>query len=93
MTEILISSGVPEKNKPNKKALTAALALQMKALIDSDKEDADDIVCSAYQRAREMLPEDTLQLFAYKPLYLGDDAYVFNIGNYNIGSHDTVTHT
>lgn len=93
MTEVLISFGVPEKNEPNKKALTVALALQMKALIDSDEEDADDIVFSAYQRAKEMPPEDISQFFAYKPLYPGDDAYVFNTGNYNIGSHDTVTHT
>lgn len=73
--DVLVAFGVPEKQKPNKKALSTALALQMKALIDSDKEDASDIIISAYQAAKADTLTVESELSAFKPLYPGDEVY------------------
>ena len=92
--DVLLAFSVPEKNEPNKKALSAALALQMKALIDcSDDEEADDLIISAYQEAKAAPTDEETLISAFKPLYQGDDVYVGTNPTYKIGSHDTVPHT
>lgn len=92
--DVLQAFSVPEKHEPNKKALSTALALQMKALIDcSDDEEADDVVLSAYQVAKSATADDETAISTFKPLYPGDDVYVGTNPIYEIYSHDTVTHT
>lgn len=92
--DVLQAFSVPEKHEPNKKALSTALALQMKALIDcGDAEEADDVVLAAYQAAKAAPADDETVISTFKPLYPGDGVYVGTNPTYKIGSHDTVTHT
>ena len=92
--DVLQAFGVPEKHEPNKKALSTALALQMKALIDcSDDEEAEDVILSAYQAAKAAPPEEDAVISVFKPLYPGDDVYIGTNAVYKIGSHETVMHT
>lgn len=86
--------GVPEKNEPNKKALSTALSLQMKALVDcGDDEEADDLILAAYQEAKAVQHGEETTVSAFKPLYPGDDVYVGTNPTYQIQSHKTVNHT
>lgn len=92
--DVLQTFSVPEKHEPNKKALSTALALQMKALIDcSDDEEADDVVLSVYQAVKAVPAGDETMVSTFKPLYPGDDVYIDIYPTYKIYSHDTVTHT
>lgn len=91
---VLQAFSVPEKNEPNKKALSTALALQMKVLIDcSDGEEAEDVILSTYQEAKAVPQNNGTSVSVFKPLYPGDDVYVDSGATYKIGSHDTVIHT
>lgn len=92
--DVLLAFSVPEKNEPNKKALSTALALQMKALIDcDDDEEADDLILAAYQDAKTAPPDNETTVSGFKPLYTGDDVYVGTNPTYKIQSHETVSHT
>lgn len=92
--DVLLAFSVPEKNEPNKKALSTALALQMKALIDcSDDEEADDLILAAYQEAKAAPHDEDTTISAFKPLYTGDDVYVGANPTYKIQSHETENHT
>lgn len=86
--------GIPEKGEANKKALSIALAMQMKALIDSDTEEADDVILTEYQIAKVSSDRCSTDSFN-KPLYPGDDIYVdsYNNANYQINSHSKIKHT
>lgn len=91
---VLTDFGIPEKGEPNKKALSVALAKQMRALIDSDDEDIEDIIGLEYQKAK-LTPADANQATAVaRKLYPGDDIYVdFSPGQiYKVGSRDDVQH-
>lgn len=50
--DVITAFGIPEKAEVNKKALCTALAIQMKAIIDSDEKGADDMVAMAYQEEK-----------------------------------------
>lgn len=92
--DVLLAFSVPEKNEPNKKALSTALALQMKELIDcGDDEEADDLILAAYQEAKAAPPDSETTVAVFKPLYPGDDVYVGTNPTYKIQSHQTVSHT
>lgn len=94
VTDVLLAFSVPEKNEPNKKALSTALALQMKALIDcSDDEEAVDLILAAYQEAKAAPHDANSTIAAFLPLYTGDDVYVGTNPIYKIQSHETVSHT
>ncbi len=77
---VLLEFGIPEKETPNKKALSVALANQMKALIEDDNEDVDEIVILEYQRAKEDDSPEKIDM-GMQPLYPGDSAYVQFIPN------------
>lgn len=92
--DVLLAFSVPEKNEPNKRALSTALALQMKALIDcGDDEEAADLILPAYQEAKAAPHDANLTISAFQPLYTGDDVYVGTNPTYKIQSHQTVSHT
>ena len=92
--DVLLAFSVPEKNEPNKKALSTGLALQMKALIDcSDDEEANDLIISVYQEAKAAPRDEETTVSVFTPLYPGDDVYVGNNSTYKIYSLDTVAHT
>lgn len=92
--DVLLAFGVPEKHEPDKKALSTALALQMKALIDcSDDEEADDLILAVYQDAKATPHGVDTTIAAFKPLYMGDDVYVGANPPHKIQSHETVSHT
>lgn len=94
VTEVLQAFSVPEKHEANKKALSTALAQQMKVLIDcGDDEEAGDVVLAAYQSAKAAPANDKTVISTFKLLYPGDDVYVGTNATYKIYSHDTVTHT
>ena len=94
VTDVLLAFSVPEKNEPNKKALSTALALQMKALIDcGDDEEAADLILAAYQEAKAAPHDANSTISAFLPLYTGDDVYVGTNTIYKIQSHETVSHT
>lgn len=92
--DVLLKFGIPEKETPNKKALSVALAKQMKALIDDDNEDVDEIVILEYQRAKEEASPEKVNM-GMQPLYPGDSAYVQFIPNqtYKIDCYGNVQHT
>lgn len=92
--DVLLAFGIPEKETPNKKALSVALAKQMKALIKDDNEDVDEIVILEYQRAKEDDAPEKMEM-GMQPLYPGDSAYVQFVPNhtYKIDCYGTVQHT
>ncbi|MEG2687426.1 MAG: hypothetical protein RR954_09975 [Christensenellaceae bacterium] len=92
--DVLLAFGIPEKETPNKKALSVALAKQMKALIEDDNEDVDEIVILEYQRAKEDDAPEKMDM-GMQPLYPGDSAYVQFVPNqtYKIDCYGTVQHT
>ena len=94
ISEVLLAFGIPEKETPNKKALSVALAKQMKALIEDDTEDVDEIVILEYQRAKEDDAPEKMDI-GMQPLYPGDSAYVQFVPNqtYIIDCYETVQHT
>lgn len=92
--DVLLAFGIPEKETPNKKALSVALAKQMKALIEVDNEDVNEIVILEYQRAKEDDSPEKMDV-GMQPLYPGDSAYVQFIPNqtYKTDCYGTVQHT
>lgn len=83
--------GVPEKGKPNKHALAVALAVQVETMINSDDEDAPDVLVAEYQR--QCVEPGASPKEMPKPLYLGDDFYVYGYKPYVILSDDVFQHT
>lgn len=92
--DVLLAFGIPEKEMPNKKALSVALARQMKALVEDDNEDVDEIVILEYQRAKEDVSSDKTDM-GMQPLYPGDSVYVQFVPNqtYKINCYGTAQHT
>lgn len=92
--DVLMAFGIPEKEIPNKKALSVALAKQMKALIDDDNYDVDEIVILEYQRAKEDDSPEKVDM-GMQPLYPGDSAYVQLLPNqtYKTDCYGMVQHT
>jgi len=71
---VIAAFGVPEKAAPNKKALAAALALQARAIFNSDEDEVDDIIAMEYQKALSE-PSTSSPQQALTPLYPGDSAW------------------
>ncbi len=93
VSDVLAFFSVPEKEQPNKKALSVALALQMKAIVDCNEENAENIIITSYLQAKTLPAEQEFTTTLFKPLYERDDVYVEGIAKYEIYSLDTVRHT
>lgn len=84
--------GIPIKDEPDKNALAAALARQVKLLIDSDEEDVEDIISLEYQQAKQSA-EMCYFSGCVVPLYKGDNIAVHQRKNIHIiDCFDAVTH-
>jgi len=92
-SDVISRFGIPEKATPDRNTLCRALALQMKAIIDTDEQVAPDIVGIEYQSAKSGDVSDSR--LSWKPLYPGDDLAVdFRPAQrYEIQSHEVITHT
>ncbi len=88
---VLIALGIPEKGEPNKKALAAALAQQVRLLIESAEEDVEDILILQYQQAKQN--DVAIDTVFSKPLYMGDNISVYHNSRYEIQSFEKITHT
>lgn len=88
---VLIALGIPEKQEPNKKALAIALAQQMKLLIESDKEDVENILILQYQQAKQN--DVAVDVSFAQPLYPGDSVSVYQNSRHEIQSFEKIEHT
>ena len=91
--KVIAAFGIPETGTPNKHALAVALAIQFRAIIDSDEENADDVLFLEYQTHCEETDASAPASAGFKPRYPGDDIYVGGQKHYQIKSTDVFTHT
>lgn len=86
--------GISEKDNPNKDALCYALAMQLQALIDTDDEEAPDIINAMYQQAKAGNTVSSDKVKEYGAKYLGDQMWVEEMGRiHNVNCYQTFTHT
>lgn len=90
---VIAGFGIPETGTPNKQALAVALAIQFRAIIDSDEEDAPDVLILEYQTQRSANDDGKPVSAGARPRYLGDDIYVGGTMSYKIKSTDVFQHT
>lgn len=90
---VLSELGIPEKDgEADLGTLSYALAKQLKLIIDSTKENVEDIVALEYQEAKNN-NAPVIESEMTKPLYGGDSVSVFYDRKYEIQSYDKVSHT
>ncbi len=72
--------GIVEKDEPDKNALCYALNMQLQALIDTDEDEAADIINAMYQQAKagHSVPADKIKEYGSK--YIGDQIWVEEMG-------------
>ena len=93
--KVIEALGVPETGMPDKHALAVALAVQFRAIIDADEEDAPNVLIAEYQnhvRSKELVESATPAVSLFKPLYPGDDVYVGGDKTHIIKSTDVFQH-
>lgn len=93
--KVIEALGIPETGTPNKHALAVALAVQFRAIIDSDEEDAPNVLIAEYQnqvRSQDVGTPAAPSASPFKPLYPGDDAYVGGDTKHVIKSTDVFQH-
>ena len=74
--DVMLANGIPLGEERNPQALRKALVAQFRAFIDSDAEEADDIVAMMYQQYLEE-PEPEVQTFhRISSLYPDDTVYM-----------------
>ena len=86
--------GIVEKDEPDKNAFCYALAMQLQALIDTDEDEAADIINAMYQQAKagHSVPADKIKEYGSK--YIGDQIWVEEMGKLHEKScYQTFTHT
>ena len=88
---VLVALGIPEKDKPNQKALAIALAQQLKLLVESSEENVENILILQYQQAKQS--DVTEDKSFVEPLYMGDSVSVYQDARHEIQSFDKITHT
>lgn len=67
--------GIPEKGEINKKALFTALAMQFRAIVNSDTENGEDVLLLEYQKYKEQPQEGDKNQQPVSVLYPGDQIY------------------
>jgi hypothetical protein len=74
--DIMRAFAIPPTVEKNPQALRRALAVQFKAFIDSDKEDAADIVAMTYQQLLEEPEQEPSSFHHISSLYTDDTVYI-----------------
>lgn len=75
LKNVIAAFGIPEKDDVNKKALSTALAMQFRAIVNSDTESGEDVLLLEYQKNKELPEEDAGTAQAVSVLYPGDQVY------------------
>lgn len=76
MRDVMVAFGIPPTSEMNKDCLCRALTIQFRAFVESDTDEADDIVAMEYQKLLAEPKEEMTE--AYHPasvLYPGDQIY------------------
>lgn len=90
---LIVHFGIAEKDKPNKPALCYALAMQLQALIDTDDEEAVDVINAMYQQAKAGNAVSSDKVKEYGAKYLGDQIWVEEMGKvHEVNCYQTFTH-
>ena len=74
--DVMLAFAIPPTAEKNPQALRRALAVQFKAFIDSDKEDAADIVAMTYQQLLEEPEQESSSFHHISSLYPDDTVYI-----------------
>lgn len=93
--DVLLSCGIPPTERDNKKCLSRALAMQFKSFVDSDTDEADDIVSLEYQK---LLAEPSATEESNEPpsvFYPGDNVYLKSRHRptYSVNVYEKFQHT
>lgn len=73
--DVMLAFGIPPTTEENKDCLCRALSLQLRAFVDSDADEADDIVAIEYQKLLAVPQEETESYQPASVLYPGDQIY------------------
>ena len=92
---VIAKLGIPETGEPNKHALAVALAVQFRAIVDSDNDDGPDVLFTEYLEQRQGIGQGlpTPTAVFYEPLYPGDDIFVDGGKDHVIKSTDVFQHS
>lgn len=74
--DVMRAFAIPPTTEKNPQVLRRALAVQFKAFIDSDKEDAADIVAMTYQQLLEEPEQEPSSFYYISSLYPDDTVYI-----------------
>ena len=76
MRDVMVAFGIPPTSKMNEDCLCRALAIQFRAFIESDTDEADDIAAMEYQKLLADPKEETTETYhSASVLYPGDQIY------------------
>lgn len=93
VNRVIAGFGIPETGTPNKHALAVALAIQLRAIIESDEGAEPDVLILEYQTQCSANEDDKTASAGLEPLYPGDAIYVGGTMSYKIKSTDVFQHT
>lgn len=94
LKDMIAAFGIPETGEVNKKALSIALAIQFKAIIDADADCGEDILLLEYQK-HKIQPQESSFVSPASVLYPGDQYYIKTVVRpiYHVNTYDVFQHT
>lgn len=95
ITDVVANFGIPESGKTDKKALSFALAMQFRKIVDSDEADADNVLSLNYQEAKGRGDEELKKTMPVSAYYPGDSIYLNSSYRpiYHVNVREDLTHT
>ncbi len=92
--DVMMAFGAPATSEIKERALCEALALQMKAFMDSQSDDAEDIVLLEYQRLASVT-ENANAVQTISVIYPGDSVYMNSSWRptYSVSCNEKFQHT
>lgn len=96
MRDVMVAFGIPPTSEVNEDSLCRALAIQFRAFVESDTDEADDIVAMEYEKFLAEPKGETAE--AYHPasvLYQGDQVYLKSKfrPTYQVNIYEVFLHT